>query len=176
MLLLGDQNIGKVYRAIAAMHETHFKRIARYCAVQTENAEEAEDLASETFVRALRSARSIRNSGAQLEAWLFKTAHNLSIDYLRRNGGRKSAVPLDTLDEDCKEDGVTERMERRQDIRELGTAMRHLSETQRQVLAFRFSDGMKAEDVAALMGMSAGAVRQMQYTAIKKLRETLETK
>jgi RNA polymerase sigma-70 factor (ECF subfamily) len=55
---------------------------------------EAEDLAGEVFVKALRSLKSYTERGVPMQAWLFRTAHNVSVDRLRRKG-RIATVPID---------------------------------------------------------------------------------
>lgn len=159
--------------AVAGLYETHYERVARYITVRIGNIDEAEDLASEVFVRALRGVEGYKETGAPMEAWLFKIAHNLVVDYLRSRGRRPALVPLDEDIQVASEHNPGEDLERQEEIRELRRAMEQLTPSQRQVLALRFGGEMTSEQVAKLMGKNPGAVREMQSAGIKKLREIL---
>ena len=122
---------------------------------------EAEDLASEVFVRALRSSHKYVDTGAPLEAWIFKIAHNIVVDHFRKKSRRGETVELDAAGE------------RREELQQLHKAMESVTDAQRQVLALRFGAEMTSEEAAEVMGKKPGAVREMQSAAIKKLREVM---
>ena len=162
--------------ALVNLFETHYERVARYIAVRIGNVDEAEDLASEVFVRALRAIDSYKDTGAPMEAWLFKIARNGVIDHLR---DRRRKPPPTELNEafgspDGK-DAPDDRLERAEEVAVLHQAMLHLSDAQRQVLALRFGAEMTSEEVAHVVGKRAGAVREMQSAAISKLRQIMRT-
>ena len=163
-------DLGRRRVAIAELYETHFERVARYIAVRVGDIDEAQDLASEVFVRALRSVASFRETGAPMEAWIFRIAHNLAVDYLRRKGRRPAPVPLDDTMPLAGSENPSTEVERREEIRQLSLAMEQLSDSQRQVLALRFGAGMSSEEAAGVMGKKPGAIREMQSAAIKRLR------
>jgi RNA polymerase sigma-70 factor (ECF subfamily) len=158
---------------VAELYETHFDRVARYIAVRIGSIDEAEDLASEVFVRALRSVERYRETGAPMEAWIFKIAHNLTVDHLRSKGRKPSLVPLEEDDPPDSQDNPGEKLEHQEELRQLQKAMAQLTEAQRQVLALRFGSGMTSEQVAEIMGKKPGAVREMQSAGIKRLRQIL---
>ncbi len=158
--------------ALVQLFDTHYERVARYIAVRIGNIDEAEDLASEVFLRALRAIDSYKDTGAPMEAWLFKIAHNGVIDHLRHRQRRPAPVELNealaTID---ARETLDDRLERTDEMRQLHQAMEKLSDAQRQVLALRFGAGMTSEEVAGVLGKKAGAVREMQSAAINKLRQ-----
>ncbi|MBI4287939.1 MAG: sigma-70 family RNA polymerase sigma factor [Chloroflexi bacterium] len=167
------EDLSRKQSAVERLFETHFERVARYIVVRIGNMNDAEDLASEVFVRALRTVDTYKETGAPMEAWLFKIAHNIAVDYLRQKG-RRPAVPLeDTLPVAAK-DNPGEEAERKQEVEELNRAVAQLSESQRQVLALRFGSEMTSEEAAQVLGKKPGAVREMQSAAIKRLRELLK--
>ncbi|MBI2171970.1 MAG: sigma-70 family RNA polymerase sigma factor [Chloroflexi bacterium] len=160
--------------AIANLYETHFERVARYISVRIGNFSEAQDLASEVFIRALRSADSYKDVGAPLEAWLFKIARNLSIDHLRQKARRPVQVPVEALFSLAADtDDPIDSLHHQEEVKRLHDAVQHLSEAQRQVIALRFGGEMSADEIALVMGKKPGAVREMQSAAIRKLRQLL---
>jgi RNA polymerase sigma-70 factor, ECF subfamily len=167
------ENLANKRARVATLYETHFERVARYIGVRIGDTSEAEDLASEVFVRALRSVDSYRETGAPMEAWVFKIAHNLVVDHLRKKSRRPAAVLVDEAASLASADDPTENLERQQEVHQLHRAVSRLSEAQQQVLALRFGAGMTSEQVAQVMGKKPGAIREMQSAAVKKLREIL---
>ncbi len=166
--------VSQTREAIAAHYETHFERIARYIAVRIGHISDAEDLASDVFVRALRSADSYKPSGAPMEAWLIRIAHNIVVDYLRKKGRRPSNQPLEEGSELPGNSNPTESVEKEEELKVLHKKMGQLSEAQRQVLSLRFGAEMTSEQIAQVLGKNAGAIREMQSAAIKKLRSLME--
>jgi RNA polymerase sigma-70 factor (ECF subfamily) len=159
---------------VTALYETHFDRVVRYVAVRIGSVSEAEDLASEVFVRALRGVGSYKDTGAPMEAWLFKIAHNIVVDYFRKQSRRPASVPLEETFPLDNSHNPDEGLERSEEIRQLYQAVRQLSGDQQQVLALRFGSEMTSEQVGQVMGKKPGAVREMQSAAIKKLRQVLQ--
>ena len=168
-----NEDLARKQSAVERLFETHFERVARYIAIRIGNINDAEDLASEVFVRALKTVDSYKETGAPMEAWVFRIAHNIAIDYLRQKG-RRPAVPLDESLPLAARDDPSEDAERKQEVEELNRAVAQLSEAQQQVLALRFGSEMTSEAAAEVMRKKPGAVREMQSAAIKKLRELLK--
>ena len=81
--------------ALADLFESDYERIARYIAVRIGNTGHAEELAGDVFVRALERIDAFQWRDVPMQAWLFRIAHNLVVDYLRKNSRRKAT----TLDE-----------------------------------------------------------------------------
>ncbi len=167
------EELSRKRASVAALFETHFSRIARYIAVRIGDTVMAEDMASEVFVRALRSVENYKDTGAPMEAWVFRIASNLVVDYHRSRKRQPTLVSLD--EEHLIEDGsdLEGMIDRQLELEKLHRAMQYLSEAQREVLALRFTGEMTSEEVAGVMGKGPGAVRQMQSDAIKKLRQIL---
>ncbi|MEE8517502.1 MAG: sigma-70 family RNA polymerase sigma factor [Dehalococcoidia bacterium] len=163
----------RVRQAIVLLYESAFERVHRYIALRIGFIHEAEDISSEVFLKALRSAGSYRDTGKPLEAWVFRIAHNLVVDHLRKQSRTGVNVPLDGAETLASVETVHERIERREDAEELHRALKGLTEPQRQVIALRFGAGMSSEEVADVLGKRSGAVRYLQHAAIEKLRKEL---
>jgi RNA polymerase sigma-70 factor (ECF subfamily) len=168
-----SKDLARKQAALERLYETHYERVARYIAAHIGSISDAEDLASEVFVKALRALDAYQETEVPMEVWLFKISRNIAIDHLRKKG-RRPTVPLDESLPVASRDDPAKDLERKQEIEQFNQAVRRLSEAQRQVLALRFGAEMTSEQVATVLGKSAGAVREMQSAAIKKLREILK--
>ncbi len=168
-----DSDFSAGRATVAQLYENLFKRVARYIAVRMGNIHEAELLTSEVFARALKAVGSFKDTGAPMEAWIFKIAHNLAANYVRDKSRRPSFVPLDDIYSIAGDDDPGEEVERKAVASELLTAMLELTETQRKVLTLRFGSGMTSQQIGNVLGKRPGAVREMQSAAIKRLRHVL---
>ena len=156
---------------LAALFDSCYPRLARYAYSRTSDRTEAEDIASEVFARALESLDSYQERGLPMEAWLFRIAHNLVVDRLRR-AGRFDRVeePPDDLPDSPDPAHVAEENIMMADVR---AAMNHLTPQQRDVVSLRFFAGLDSKEVAAVLHKRDGSVREMQRAALERLRALL---
>jgi RNA polymerase sigma-70 factor (ECF subfamily) len=157
--------------ALADIYDEYFDRVARYIYIRISDRAEAEDLAGEVFLKALRSLRSYRGTADRLPAWLFSIARNMVVDHYRRRSVRQS-VPLDSVEIADGHD-VDEAADTSLQIEALSRALPQLTEAQREVIGLRFFAGLSSAETGEVMGKSSGAVREMQRSAIVKLRELM---
>ena len=90
---------------IASLYDEYYDKIARYAYAHIGNRSEAEDIAGEVFLKALDSLESYEERGIPIQGWLFRIAHNLVVDYLRRSAKRKT-VPIDGVQIEADTDPV----------------------------------------------------------------------
>ena len=103
--------------AWAQIYDQHYMKIFSYCYLRTGNRAASEDLASDVFLEALRGIRRYRYRGLPISSWLYRIAHNLTADYLRRNA-RRPTVSLgdETEHAQLQAPDTTERSALRQDV------------------------------------------------------------
>jgi len=159
--------------ALAALYDEYYDKIARYIFVRIGDRAEAEDLAGEVFMKALESLNSYQERGIPMQAWLFKIAHNLVVDYLRKMTKRKT-VSMDTIqiESDVNPAAVAEK---NIELEQVNKAMEQLTTEQKEVLRLRFFGGLTSGEAGRVLNKSDGAVREMQRVAIEKLRKLLAT-
>ena len=157
---------------LASLYESYYDRIARYAFVRLGNQADAEDLASEVFLRALESLDSYRERGVPMQAWLFRIAHNLIVDHFRKSAKQKT-ISIDTVivkaETDPEEQAIAG-LEVARIIKALG----RLTESQRKVIELRFFGELTSEEAGHVLNKRAGAVRELQSAAIKALRNLLD--
>ena len=141
---------------------------------------ETEDIVQEAFVRLHRQvAGHGADSVKHLSTWLFRVAHNLTIDMLRRRSRRKrvpeAAVDSAVLSEEQAADeldalGEVLRREARQvALRELG----QLDDEQRQVVLLKIIQGMTLRQVAEVIGISVSMVNYRLNQGLNELARRL---
>lgn len=153
---------------LAGLYEEYYDRIARYVYVRIGDRAEAEDIAGEVFLKALKSPKSYREQGVPMQGWLFRIAHNLTVDYLRRMD-KDRTVPIDSVvlpDDNNPADIAEKNIE----FERVTRAMKQLTAEQREVVNLRLLAGLTSREVGAILKKSGGAVREMQRAALEKLR------
>lgn len=151
------------------LYDSYRDSVYGYVLVRVANPITAEDFVSETFLRAARNAKRLRNWQESVLPWLCRVAQNLILDDRRSCYTRKS-VFIDYLPELPNEhDGPDERCLRNWLIGEVKQCFQRLNDAQRQCLQLRFGDELSVSDTAARMNRSTAAVKQLQHRAIDKL-------
>ena len=156
---------------LSGLYQEHYDKIARYAYVRIGNKAEAEDVAGEVFLRALKSLDTYQQHDIPMRAWLYKIAHNLVIDYSRKMAKRKT-VPIDDLPLVSKENPEAT-AEKNVEIERVKKAMKFLTDAQREVLNLRIFGGLTSREAGQILKKGDGAVREMQRAAIEKLRAVL---
>jgi RNA polymerase sigma-70 factor (ECF subfamily) len=156
---------------LASLYEEYYDKIARYAYVRIGDRSEAGDIASEVFLKALEFLKTYQERGIPMQAWLFKIAHNLVVDHLRKVTKYKT-VPIETIEirDEADPEAATEM---KMELERVTVAMQGLTEEQREVVRLRFFGGLTSREVGGLLSKSDGAVREMQRAALEKLRQLL---
>jgi len=160
--------------AFTQLYEEHFDKIYRYVALRIGNKAEAEDITQQVFLNALQSISSFKWRGRPFSAWLFRIAHNQVVDYLRKKT-KQATVPMDKVEVTSGSD-PQQTVEQKLDIEQLLSAIKYLTEAQREVISLRFAGELPVAQVASIMGKSQGAVKALQHSAIIALRRALAQK
>ncbi|MEZ5093081.1 RNA polymerase sigma factor [Nocardioides sp.] len=136
--------------------------------------DEADDVASQTWLRVMESLTSFEGSGPQFRRWVVTIARNLHLDLVRRRGRRpESAVDdLSELDASSVPDAghlVEERMSTESALRLIAS----LPEAQAEMVMLRVVLGMEVAEVAQVVGKRPGTVRVAVHRALRTLEERL---
>jgi RNA polymerase sigma-70 factor (ECF subfamily) len=156
---------------LAALYDEYYERIARYIYVRLCDQAEAEDLAGEVFLKALESLDSYKERGIPMQAWLFKIAHNMVVDYFRKMAKRKT-VPIDDV-QIMAESDLQATAEANIELARVTKAVEQLTPVQQRVIELRFFGELTSEEAGQVLNKRAGAVRELQSAAIKRLRKLL---
>src|SRR4051794_28911771 len=152
-------------RAFEAIVHRYRRPLLRYCS-RFLSAARAEDAVQQTFVNAFGAIRS-GDADINLRPWLYRIAHNASLNVLRQAG-----ADHDEISEQI--DGVEtppQALERGERFRAVVAAVRNLPDRQRDALALQALEGRSYDEIAVELGVTGGAVRQLLNRARTTLRE-----
>lgn len=139
--------------------------------------EVADDLVEQTFVELIEGADRFRGDGRALRAWLYRAARNNLRDWAKR-ADRRSDHPLPDGDSGEGSSGDRDAGDAALDAMydpRLEAALGRLTEEQREVVELRLVAELSLAQVAELTGRSIGAVKLLQYRAVRGLARSLAT-
>jgi RNA polymerase sigma-70 factor (ECF subfamily) len=131
----------------------------------------AEDIVSETYMRMLEHIDTYAYTGAPFGAWLYRIAHNLAINAVRR--GRPVAGEDVLAQIVAPDDGPERAVQRGEERAALHQALLTLTEEQQQVLLLRFVSELSIAEVARVLNKSEGSVKQLQFRGLRSLARLL---
>ena len=148
------------------LYNVYFPKMYRYLYVHVGDRDVAEDLAAEVFEQACKGIRRYRYRGVPLSSWLYRVAHNVMVDWQRKQR-RSREVPV--VDEISRADD-TARVAVRD---ELARGMGRLTREQRHVLVLRHIEGHSATSAGEIMGKKENAIRALEFRALASMRRAM---
>jgi len=161
--------------AFGELYDRYVDVVYRYIYYRVSNATLAEDLTSETFIRALRRITSYTWQGRDFGAWLVTIARNLIADHFKSGRYRLEVATSDLVEAgaDRREDGPENEVLSAITNEALLEAVKALGPEQQECISLRFLQGMSVAETAAIMGKNEGAIKALQYRAVKSLSRLL---
>ncbi len=166
-------------QAYAQLYDRYVTPIYRFVYFKVSNVEDAEDITADAFLKAwhyLTEHTDIRS----FRAVIYRIARNLVIDLYRKRAVRESDTRVDQVDEHVAQTLLSDKgaflkaIETQQDHELVLKAISRLKEEYREVLLFRYVDGLSAGEVADILGTNKSQVRVTAHRAMKALRKLLE--
>lgn len=135
---------------------------------------DAEDITAGLFLDLLEKIDRFSWRGAGFEAWLFRMARNDVIDHFRRTKRSSREIELSEAINPPATDRIEQIAEAEWDQRKLLWAIRQLSEDQQQVVLLKLMVNFSNRQIGEVISKSEGAVKALQFRALKALRIILE--
>jgi len=166
--------------AFQALVELHSRYIYSLAHRMTGNAQDAEDVVQETWLKAHKQLSRFE-SRADFRTWMHRITVNCSIDLIRARRHREDAHdPVDLEQGPLSERGAEaqatpERMTASAQISDrVNEALGLLTALERAAFTLRHVEGMSIEEVGAKLGMKSSATKHSIFRAVKKMRAALE--
>lgn len=153
-------------RAFAAIYRRYHQSLYRFCLAIVGNRDDAQDALQNTMIKAMRALPGEERQ-IELKPWLYRVAHNESVELLRR---RRETAQLDS-DLAVQRPGPAEESALRERLRRLISDLDELPERQRGALVMRELAGLGFEEIGAALGTSPAVARQTLYEARLSLRQ-----
>ncbi|TDB79733.1 ECF subfamily RNA polymerase sigma factor, BldN family [Micromonospora sp. KC721] len=163
--------------AFGLIYDRYVDTVFRFVYFRVGNRQLAEDLTSDTFLRALKRIGSFTWQGRDLGAWLVTIARNLVADHFKSGRYRLEVTTGDVLDADREDRGPEGSPEAAvvEHITNVAllTAVKQLNPEQQECIVLRFLQGFSVAETARAMGKNEGAIKALQYRAVRALARLL---
>jgi RNA polymerase sigma-70 factor (ECF subfamily) len=158
--------------AAGEIYQTYQSAVYRYLFYSCADADSAEDLTGEVFLKMVEALPRFQLKSHGFQAWLFQIARNTAIDHARRLKTNRT-IPLveESADPGDAPGDVIEKALTSQMMKD---AVQKLESDQRDVILMRFVTRMPLADVAATLHRSEDAVKGLQRRGLITLREILK--
>src|SRR5687768_17261745 len=176
--MLSDERLARLVEsgsdpAFAAIYSRYAQAIHGYCRSMLRDEEDARDALQNSMLKALTAMRRSGRTGP-LRPWLFRIAHNESVDLLRRRS--KSAFPLDDHPMLASSADVHQTAAAREHLGEVLTDLDLLTRHQRGALVMRELGGMPYDEIGDALDTSPLAARQAVWAARRALTMRAEAR
>jgi len=162
--------------AFARLYDRYLDTIYRYVYYRVGSRQLAEDLTSETFLRALRRIGTFTWQGRDFGAWLVTIARNLVADHFKSSRFRLEISTADMIAAEGSvesAEGPESAVMRAVTNAALLEGLRRLNPQQQECLVLRFLQGLSVAETARVMGKNEGAIKTLQYRAVRTLAQLL---
>ncbi len=163
----GDQH------AFGLLYDHYVDVVFRYVLFRVKDRALAEDVTSETFLRALRRIGTISYQGRDVGAWFITIARNLIFDHVKSSRYRLELASADPSDAapvaEITRSGPDDQVIADATNDELMRCVARLGEDQREVVTLRFLQGLSVAETAEVMQRGEGAIKALQHRAVRRL-------
>jgi len=161
--------------AIGALYDRYGRLVFTVAIHVVGDAETAEEITQDVFVRVWEGAKSYRAEMAKVSSWLISITRHRSIDELRRRGVRPEKNQMDWPEEEMNDLLLSENPEDSAEMvlqkRYVRQAIASLPIEQQKVLSLAYFKGYSHQEIAELMGEPLGTVKSRIRLAMLKLRD-----
>jgi RNA polymerase sigma-70 factor (ECF subfamily) len=158
----------------AELYELHFERVYAYIARRVRERSAAEELTSHVFHQAIANLGKFKWRGAPFAAWLFRIAANSIADRAQRIA-REYSGQANASSEGLAA-GPEPNLEQIEMLARVYRLVDQLPWDQRYVIRSRFAEELSIRDIAQKLSRSEGAIKQLQFRALQRLRALVSEK
>jgi len=168
--------------AFGQLYHRYVDTVFRYVLFRMGDRDLAEDVTSETFLRALRRISSVSYQGRDVGAWFITIARNLVFDHVKSSRFRLEVVTDEISDVGA---GTTPRAQQQETSEPEQRVMTNVTNTklldcvallgadQRECVVLRFLQGLSVAETAHVMDRNEGAIKALQHRAVRRLAQLM---
>ncbi|MDX8360788.1 RNA polymerase sigma factor [Cytobacillus sp. IB215316] len=157
---------------VLSLYDLYSRRVLKFIFTLTKDYHTAEDLTHETFIKVYNSYGQLKNKD-KVESWIFRIAHNITMDYMRR----KKFNIFEHYSHQYREKEANNTLESaimiNESFQELYEALGKLKPSYREVVILRKIEGMSTKETCEILGWSESKVKSTLLRALKALQQEL---
>jgi len=154
-------------------YEAHGQVVYRFVRFHLPSADQAEDVTSDTFLKAFRNADRYDPARGSVRSWLIRIARNTLRDHLRRARVRRHLPLSGFRDLVWEAPSAEERLLHEERVGRLLEAVAALSRADAELISLRYGSGLDTPAIAEVLEIGESAVRTRLWRALARLRGLL---
>jgi RNA polymerase sigma-70 factor (ECF subfamily) len=180
--ILQDSELIKLYlrgdeKALEFLIAKYLKLIYSFVYNNVGNAENAEDITQEVFVKVWKNLKKFDQT-KDFKPWIFQIAKNTSIDYLRK----KKSIPFSRFENEKGQNPLVENITatpinligKISDEKTIALAMQSLTEKEQKIITLRHTEGMSFKEIADVFQESINTVKSRYRRVLGNLRKNIK--
>ncbi len=153
------------------LYDLYFRRMFAFFITRLGNEEDAEDMTSQTFLKALEHFQEYTFDGKPFGVWLFRIARNLLIDRSRKK--KFERVDMDDVAEIAGSDDPQEKTHVKLLYEKVEKHLSLFSPEEREIILLKFTSGLKFSEIALIIGKNESTVKTKYFRTLNTLRGEL---
>ena len=165
--------------AFGKLYDQYYSQIFGYILKRVANLEIAQDVCSETFLKALKNLWKFRWKNISFSFWLYRIANNEIANYFRRN--KYKPVSLDKVPEPIAvhnpETEILEaeqELKKHQDFLKIQEKITKFPIKYQEVITLRFFEKKKIKEICEILGKKEGTIKSLLHRGLEKLKNLVE--
>jgi len=155
-------------RDFAKLYDAYAEPVYRFLFYRTFDRALAEDLTSDTFLKALDKIGSFDSRKGNFSSWVYRIARNTLIDHVRTN---RSEVDIEEVFDIGAEEDHAKDMDNREAARKVLRHLKTFSPDQQEIVKLRVWDELSYREIAEIVGKSEGACKVAFSRALARLQK-----
>lgn len=156
--------------AFGRLYDRYVQPVYRYVYSRVDNAHEAEDITSQTFIAAYESLPRYRERG-HFPAWLFRIARSKMMDHFRRS---RREITLEAAEHVVESGDALSSVIQNQDLIRLRSVIQKLAEEEQDLIRLRYVADLSFSEMADLLGKREDTVKKSVYRLLARLKSQME--
>lgn len=152
------------------LYAQYVKKIFSFIYYKTHHKETAEDLTSQTFLKALRSLDQFDPEKGKFSTWLYQIARNQVIDFYR---AKRSDINIEDVWDLAGQEDILRDFDAAEKLKKVQEYLKKLKPDQREVVLLRVWEGMSYREIAEVLGKDEAHCRVIFSRTIQALREQM---
>ena len=152
------------------LYDKYIKKIFNFIYYKTHHKETAEDLTSDTFIKALNKLDRFDENKGSFSTWIYQIARNTVIDFYRTE---KNSVNVDDVWDLSTDEDILRDLDTAKKLEDVKEHLKTLKNEQREIVILRVWQGMSYKEISEAMGKSEASCKMAFSRTIKILKERM---
>jgi len=157
-------NIGE----FATLYENYFEKIYRFVCYRIRDKQIAEDITSQTFLKALKGISRFSAEKGNFSSWIYRIAHNNIIDYYR---GNRPNLDISKMWKLHSSDNLEKEAEIQEKMEQALNALQKLSKEHQEIVIMRIWEDFSYKEIASIIGKSEENCKVIFFRSIRQLKK-----